>query len=621
MRFFTCVLDPEGRGFGDRIRRLYEALPRERRLQYRWQSFRNAAVLTAWDEACDEPLVALGEDWFAVGTVRLDNRPEVERWVHRRKKPTTDLGLVGSVVAEHGTRLVPQLLGDFGFIVWHDDTRTAVAACDTFAVQRLYYAEHNRLLAFSSRAESLARNEQYDIRYLLERAALRPLSRGSTVYAGVRALPPAATAAIIPQRPISIRQYWNPYDYDVDPSWVRVADEASDRCRQLLAESIRLRMGRARETWAQLSGGMDSSSVVSCAQWLAQRGALASGLAGTITFVEQRGSGTDEREYSNAVVDHWKIPNVTIVDPPAWYDPADELPHLDQPDGSLQIYPRDRRQCLIIRGAGGRVLLTGMGGDQVFSGTMLFFADWIARAKVGPALREMACRAALGRVSFWRLAYRNAMLPTLPRYFHRRLVHDQDQVPAVPWLRTDAMKRTGLDARQAVSTDAYGGKLGHKYQHAVAWMVSTIENHYYGGIVADLLDVRHPLLYRPLVEFALRLPQELRARPHAHRWVLRQAMNGILPERVRNRVGKPGTGDYLSWSLRSNRGRLTSLISEPLLAELGVIDPAQLQAAFLGVLEGTGNAQLSGPLLDTLAVEAWLRIRSGRWPFDSQSRS
>jgi asparagine synthase (glutamine-hydrolysing) len=617
MRFFTCILDPLDRGISERVRQRYEALPRRRGLHFRWQSFDQMALLLTWDDTEDQPLVAQGQpgDWVAVGMARLDNRPDLLRRTKRGQSGMFDLEVIRHVIAERGVYCVPDFLGDFAFVAWQARSRTGVAACDAFAVRRLYYTERDGLVAFASRAEALATEEKYEVRYLAELVTLRPMSENISVYAGVKAVPRASTALLMPGRSIITRRYWHASDYPVESSWGNAEREAVERCRDLLAESVRLRMGGAGETWAQLSGGMDSSSIVSCAQWLAERGDCSDGLAGTVTFVDRAGTSTDEQDYSGAVVDRWKVPNVTIVDPPVWHDASSELPHLDQPSGDLPVYPRDRRLCAIVRGAGGRVLLTGSGGDQLFSGTMLFFADWIARGHVAAAIREMARRAAIGRVSFWQLAYRNAFLPFLPRAAHVRFVHDQDEVPAIPWLDYPRMKRLGIGRRPAVTAAGYGGKLGHKYHHAVVSMIATLVEHYQGGVIADSLDVRHPLLYRPLVEFALRLPPQLRARPHAHRWVLRQAMQGILPDRVRTRVGKPGTSDYLVWSLTSERERLAALTRTPILADLGVIEAAKLQAVFQDVSRrARGGEFLCGPLLNTLAVELWLRIRSGRWP-------
>lgn len=624
MRYFVCVLDLEGRGISEEVCRNYESLPRRRGLQFRWQSVNHMAVLTAWDDPFGAPLFAhdSGDGCAAVGAVRLDNRDDLLRLVGQGGTQASDIAIVRRIIALHGTRFIPELLGDFAFIVWRPSTRTAVAACDAFAVQRIYYAERDGLIAFASRAEALAKDEKYEVRYLAELVTQSNRSRDLSVYAGVHPIPRASFAEFTAGNHVALRSYWHPSDVATEPSWAKSQPEAAEACRLLLMDSIRLRMGGEGETWAQLSGGIDSSSVVSCVQWMAEQGQVASGLAGTVTFVDRQGTGTDEREYSKAVIDRWNVPNTAIVDPPTWYDAGYPLPHLDQPRGDLHVYPRDRRLCASVRSAGGRVLLTGIGGDQLFSGTMLFFADWVARGRLAEAAREMARRAATGRVSFWELAYRNAILPLLPRIVHSWLVHDQDQIPYMQWLDRDTMRGLGLERRRAVTTLGYGGRFGHKYHHAVVSTVARLEPHNHGGVIADSLDVRHPLLYRPLVEFALRLPPELVVRPHAHRWVFRQAMRDILPDKVRTRVGKPGTAEFLDWSLIAERMRLAPLLREPILADLHVVDPPKLRTAFNDALRHEhGAVEMCGPLLNTLAVEAWLQIRSGRWPSGGQHGS
>jgi asparagine synthase (glutamine-hydrolysing) len=480
-------------------------------------------------------------------------------------------------------------------------------------VQKLYYVERNGTVVFASRAEALASEELYEVRYLAELVSLHGHPRNLTVYRGVRPIPRASLAVLRGSR-LTIQQYWNVADFAMEPSWARREEQATEACRHLLVESIRQRVPSRGGTWAQLSGGIDSSSIVSLVQWLVERGEITHGLEGTVSFVDHQGTGTDERAYSDAVAHRWQLRNETIIDPPTWYDDEYAPPRTDQPRGDLHVYPRDRRLCALVRAAGGRVLLTGTGGDELFTGNMLFFADWLVHGRVWPAVREMARRAAIGRVSFWELAYRNALLPLLPRAAHVRLVHDQHEVLGTPWLARAMVRRYGLVA-QSYSVPAYGGRLGQKYHHAVVATVSNLESPTDGGVLADSLDVRHPLLYRPLVEFALRLPPKLTTRPHRRRWVLREAMRGILPDKVRTRVGKPGTADFLTWSLTAQRTRLAPLVRDPILADLGVLDPSKLRAAFEAVFEGMpGAGPAHGALFQTLAVEAWLQIRSGRWP-------
>jgi asparagine synthase (glutamine-hydrolysing) len=614
MRFFTCLLDPGGRGISDVMRRGYETLPRTRGLGFEWKSAGQIEVLTGWDDPYGDPLVAQHETGVAVGIVRLDNRAELRRWAGCECEGLTDLEVVLRIVERHGSRYVPQVLGDFAFVVWDGGTRKVVAACDAFAVRRLYYAERDGLVVFASRGEALAREERYDVQYLVELLARHSPSHHVSVYADVRPVP-AASIAVLERGRVRVRQYWNAADFDVEEAWARSEHEAAETCRRLLAESIQLRLGGPGDTWAQLSGGLDSSSVVSLAQWLAERGEITEGLAGTVTYVDRQATGADERAYSDAVVNRWRVRNEMIIDAPSWHDDQYGLPRTDQPTFDLQVYPRERRVCAAVQAAGGRVLLTGWGGDELFMGSMLFFADWVVQGRVLAAVREMASRAAIGRVSFWELAYKNALLPLLPRAAQCRLAHDDPWSPPVqPWLNRRKLQQYGLTARSPLAPE-YAGRLGHKYHHAVATKIATLSAVTDRGVLGDSLELRHPLLYRPLVEFAVRLPPNLRARPHAHRWVLREAMRGILPESVRTRVGKQDTGDALAWSLTVERARLALLLQDPILAELGIVDAAKLRAVFDAAPHQSGRGNyVHGALLSTLTVEAWLQMRSGRWP-------
>jgi asparagine synthase (glutamine-hydrolysing) len=619
VRFFTILLDPDGQGMPDDVCRSYEAMPRRRGLDFEWHSFENAAVLTAWDDTYGDPLVMKYGSHLAAGMVRLDNRADLERWAECKGEKLTDLELVLRVVARYGTRYIPQILGDFGFVVWDSTKCTAVAACDAFAVQRLYYAKRAGRIAFACRAEPLALEDRYSIEHLVRLVSLADPAPGLSVYAGVHQVP-AGSTAMVTRGSVTIQPYWQAADFERESLSEASESQAIEACRDLLISSIRARLGPAGQTWAQLSGGMDSSTVVSLVQWLAIRGD-ADSLAGTVTFVDRQGTGTDERAYSDAVASRWSVCNETIVEPPTWYDERYAPQYTDQPAFDLHVYPRDRRLCELVQAAGGRVLLTGCGGDELFTGSMLFFADWIAQGRVWQALREMARRSAIGRVSFWELAYKNALLPLLPRCLQERLVHETDEAPAQPWLIEGMLRRHGL-VRRSAALPEYAGSLGSKYRHAIVSRAATLPNVTHQSTIADRLDVRHPFLYRPLVEFAIRLSPELRARPHAHRWVLREAMRGILPEVVRTRVGKTETAAALVHSLVAERGRLAPLLQDPLLAELGIVDPAKLRAAFDATAYATSRREwMHAPVISTLALEAWLQMRSGRWPRGGQPDS
>lgn len=620
MRFFTCLIDRERRFLRqgaslmpETFQWQFESYPRRRGLEHRWQCFGPVAVLTGWDDPWGAPMVATHGENVAVGMVRLDNRDELVHWTGAIEPGLSDLELVLRAVAMHGTKHVPAMLGDFAFVVWRGSTSSIIAAVDAFAVKTLFYAERGNVLAFASRAEPLALGDDYDRQYLAERVAMCIPTPGLTAFAGVRAVSAGHLLAASGGEP-AVRRYWSAHDFTTNESWVRREQEAAERCRDLLAESVRLRLGGEGETWAELSGGLDSSSVVSVAQWLLQRGRVPHGLAGTVSYVETGGTGADERMYSDAVAAAWGLRNEKIIDAPTWHDDEYAPPLLDRP-GDLALYPRTQRLCAIVRGAGGKVLLTGIGGDNLFLGTMFFFADWLARGRVLRAVREMARRAALGRVSFWELAYRNALLPLLPYAVQKRLVRDEGQMPS--WIAPEAVRRFALDQRVATAR-TYAGRLGHKYCDSVAALVSAAAFNAGHGLTHDHFDVRHPYLYRPLVELAIALPAELCVRPHARKWVLRDAMREILPKVVGSRIGKGVLVAPLGCALVAHRDLLEQLLRDPVLADLGVASEVELRRAFEAAHGAPETREkLASAVQLALSVEAWLRMRSDGWPAEA----
>jgi asparagine synthase (glutamine-hydrolysing) len=382
--------------------------------------------------------------------------------------------------------------------------------------------------------------------------------------------------------------------------------------RRLFIEAVRSRLPEQSHAWAQLSGGLDSSSVASVVQWLTAGGTISHGLGGTVTYVDRQDTASDEREYSDLVVNRWQLRNETVIDPPMWYDERYAPPRLDQPRHNFMFYPRECRLCEIVGRAGGRVLLTGQGPDEYLRGSMFFFADWLAQGRIGPTVREMAHRAAIGRVSLWNLAYQNAVMPLLPYRLRLRLGSEVTRLPA--WVRPAIARRYALQER-SYELSLYAGPVRHKYRHSMIKGIDVLAATIGHLVLDDHLDVRHPFLDRRLVEFGLGLPPELTTQPHAGKWVLREAMRGIVPDVVRTRVGKGTQAERHAWALTAQRPLLEPLVREPILADLGVVDGARLRSAFDAMPHQPRRMNDPHAAMEqVLAIEAWLQIRTGRWP-------
>lgn len=614
MNLFVCLVNPSGERVPDRVRERYAAQRCWQARATQWHSAPGWAALASSDSQIGNgPQVTTWLSHTGVGIVRLDNREEIARRVGCRDPHLSDMELVTRLIAEHGGEEIRTLLGDFSFVIWDHSTRTLIAACDAFAIRKLYYAEAPGLLAFASRAELLADDEKYDVQYLAEVVAYAGPRGDRTAYRGVTALPAAGIARLM-GRQLQLSRFWSAYDYSASPSSPRRAHEQIEECRELMMRAVASCLTGERDVWSYLSGGLDSSSVVSVAQWMAESGRVPQGLGGTITWVDSHGTGADEREYSDSVVGRYGVRNEQQVDYVPWQDDGSGPPLTDLPVAVDGFHARYRREGALMRQAGGYVLLTGLGGDNLFTGDMVFFADWLATGQWRRALGEMARRAAQGRVSFWELAYKNALRPLLPLALQRLLVPD---ICLPAWMPRETVRQFGLRAGAGLA-EACGGSLGHKYRHALGGAIGGMAGTTPDGISEDLLDVRHPFAYRPLVEFALQLPPEVCARPQARKWILREAMRGILPEKVRTRVGKGMVAGVMSWSLVEHRERWQRILRDPILADMGCMDPKQFRAAFAAVLAAPSSSlHAYGLVQHTLCVEAWLQARDGRWTAES----
>jgi len=611
MSFFACVVNVEGGPIPPAYRSAIEASPFRRSLSLEWCSTTGFIGAIGVRDGRPTAAITLDDGAVAIGDVRLDNRVELVRRCAGIRPPHSDLELALRVVHRTDGAAAGRMLGDFSFVAWDPARRSLLAARDTFGVRKLFHATDGALWFFASHASTLARDERYDLEYLVDRLAQSRSALTRTVFVDVSAVPPASVL-LVRRGQAGIAAYWSALEAQEATTSGASPGDWCEQFRELLIESVRLRASDDVPVWSHLSGGLDSSSVVSIAQWLSGRGGLPAPLAGTITYTDSLGTSADEREYSDAVVTPFDLRNELIPHHVEIPEHLADVPLRDQPNYPLSMALRDQAATRIVYDAGGRVLLTGEGGDSLVAGTMFFFADWMVTGRAVDAVREMAHRAALGHVSFWRLAYENAFLPLLPRA-PRRLLTRARTGSTPPWIPARVARKHRLASRSAHDL-VYAGRIGRKFADAARYTIGSISSGLPLGPRNELLDVRHPYLHRPLVELALGLSPELCVQPHARKWILREAMRGILPEKVRTRIGKGALDGLNVWSMRRDAQRIDALLEHSLLADLGCLDVDALRHVLDDIRHGTNHHAGWRDILGTaLDVEMWLRLRSGRW--------
>jgi asparagine synthase (glutamine-hydrolysing) len=209
-------------------------------------------------------------------------------WLRTRERlaTSTDLEVVAEALDARGTECIPALLGDYAFVAWNASTRELIAARDAFGGRALYFTADVDRVALSSRAALLAHPDSYSLEFIADYLVTGIDPSEPTIFQGVASVPAGSILTFRGQSPL-LSRYWSAEDHEIDP---RLRGEEQYRAfRDLLIRSVRLRSTGGEDTWAMLSGGLDSSSIVSIAQRLAGQGVAAGGLGGTVTLVDTPG--------------------------------------------------------------------------------------------------------------------------------------------------------------------------------------------------------------------------------------------------------------------------------------------------------------------------------------------
>ena len=488
---------------------------------------------------------------------------------------------------ERGGDVAGGLLGDFVVVVLDRNRRSLLVARDPVGVRPWYESGSAARHAGASEVATLcsipwvddAVDEDEAVAYLAGAAE----SRGPTLHRGICTLPPGHTRRLgAGQYTVTRHHYWNVVP-DVHTTW----DDAVERCRELLDTAVQSRLAVAGSPASELSGGLDSSSVVGTAVRLGYDDLLTSRLV----FDSAR---ADERQYSDAVLAKWGLRAVSVS---PWIMTSQESQemtaalHRPPPDPNFTMFVSGHRAML----AEGRPdTLTGLGGDDAFVAMSLPSRTVSAvqlrqRSVLGPLLREGVRRPQ----ETWRGVVRPALRSILPR-----------QQPPPGHVASSFRGHEALLARanrrpvRVTGVAAIDGRLDNMTS---GYHASILED---AAVVADLVQRRssHPFMDPRVLEATYGLDPSWPVRGGHDRALQVAAYADRLPDLVLNRRSKAEFSEVVWPSLSDDAiGRVTS---GPII-ERGWLDPVGFQNVIQHARGGRPWAAL--PLYRALALDRWLR--------------
>jgi asparagine synthase (glutamine-hydrolysing) len=529
---------------------------------------------------------------------------------------------------QHGLDLFAHLRGMYAFALWDSDRARLLLAVDHIGMKPLYLCQHDGMLRFASEVKALLTDPAVP-RAVHQDVLDTFLSFGymigeETLFAGVRRLMPGHML-IAEGGETRIQPFWT-FGHDrIGSVGVREGENEGaliDEARARLSESVALHLRSDVPLGLFLSAGVDSAAVLAL---MAQAG----GEVKTFTVGYAMPSRDNELDGAAHIAAHFGAAHhpVVITADDWWREFEHYVYHHDEPNAnpsavSLMLLARETARHV-------KVVLTGLGGDEVFSGygSHRTFAR-IIRERRGGGAGVPALAGALGALeplypAFKRWRGLGALPTVVPAWRARFLPRDEalrrtasfDGLVMSDALRraiyTPALASAWERAQHKERTYAAIVAASMRYAPEDAAQALVINTWLHGNALlnadkvtmAHSLEARVPFFDPPLLDFAARLPADLRMR--ANKYVLREAMRPLLPAEALERPKKPFETPLLGWFTRDLRAHIAQRLLDPSARLLTWIDRRALEGLLRRHFDG--SAPQVEVVFRLLTLELWLR--------------
>jgi len=574
-------------------------------------------------------VIAFNGEVYNFETVRAELKAEGHVVAYRGHSDTEVM--LAAIEAWGLEKAVTRFVGMFAFALWDRSERVLHLVRDRLGVKPMYYGIAGGVFLFGSELKALRAHPAFDSE--IDRDALTLLLRHCyipgpySIYRKYRKLPPGTILSVRDLRePLpSPKPYWSAAD--VAERGLRAPHQGSpaeltQALDELLRDGISMRMVADVPVGVFLSGGIDSSLVTSIMQSLSSRSVRTF----TIGFNE---SGYNEAQHARVIARHLRTEHTELyVSPQEARDVIPRLPQIyDEPFADSSQIPTFLVSEMARRHV--TVCLTGDGGDELFAGYERYQyceSIWNTMQRLPrPARRLAASGLGLAPSGAWDRAF-GMVRPVLPRML--RIQHPQDKVrkltgmlrlESLPEVYRDLISywRPPTDAVLSAtepptpltdrSSDFMTGDATSRmmYLDLVTYLPDDILVKVDRASMGVSLEAREPLLDHRLVEFAWRLPIEMKLQAGVGKWLLRRVLDKYVPRALVERP-KMGFGIPIKEWLRGPlRDWADDLLSEQRLANDGFFASTLVRARWKAHLDGTSDA--SGELWAVLMFQAWLR--------------
>jgi asparagine synthase (glutamine-hydrolysing) len=542
-----------------------------------------------------------------------------------RFRSNSDTEVILYLYQEYGPECVRRLNGMFAIAIWDAANQQLFLARDHFGIKPLYYFHDGRRFAFASEVKALLELPDFP-RAMCSEALHQYLTflwvpDPYTMFEGVYKLP-AGHYAVLKKGELRITEYWDLEFPHASHEFVRDERELAEELRERFARTVRSQMLSDVPLGAFLSAGLDSSSIVACMA----RASSQPVRTYTIGFPDHYRHGEttlDDTSVAARTAKHFGCRHTEIIVAPQVTDLLPKLVwHMDEPVAdpaiiTAYLVSREARKDVT-------VLLSGVGGDELFAGYRKHQAHFIAqmyqrlpalirRHLVEPMLQSLPSLRGTALKGYIRLAKKMARSGSFPpeeRFLTDSVYLSERQRYS---LYTPAL-RDQIDGQDVFARHrSYFARVRDRdfvnqmlYLDSKAFMASLNLTYNDKMSMASSVETRVPFLDWEFAQWtAANIPPMLKLKDGKTKYILREAMGPWLPPEilVQKKAGFGAPVDH--WLAHDMREMIADLLGETNVRRRGLFEPAAVQRYISE--QQSGREDWSYQIWQLLTLELWQR--------------
>ena len=528
-------------------------------------------------------------------------------------KTRTDTEVIVHLYEEFGPSCLEKLRGMFSFAIWDGNAKTLFLARDRVGIKPLYYHLTDTSLVFASEIKAILADPSVDRRvapeFIDRFLTFQYMPGEDTLLSGIQKLAPGHYLLAKDGQTV-IRQYW---DLQFAESLQHKSVEQTEaELLNLLSETVNLHMIADVPVGVLLSGGVDSTGVLSLAVEQTEK------KISTFTVGFSGEQFADERPYAKLAAERFGSQHheMTI----SGEDFAAFLPkyvwHMEEPvcePPAIALYYVSKLARDYVT-----VLLSGEGGDEAFAGYSNYRnLVWLERIKRGgPFLNTALARGmSIGNSLFGvsRLAkYVPLMGDRFPEYYYSRTSNPHRTTGNglgslySPDFLSGVDRELSIQPMRALQAHVQGLNTldAMLYIDTKSWLPDDLLIKADKMTMANSIELRVPLLDHEVLEFAASLPSKFKLNGVTTKFILKKALSKRIPREIRNRKKTGFPVPYESWLRADLKDLVWDVLMDSRTTNRGYFSKASIERLIKANLNGSN---CSNAIFSLISLELWHR--------------